>query len=65
MLSGGMHEECIYIWREEQAPKNHSGADDKNRCKMGSDAICQFFWLLKVQKCPHFSLHVFKNGGGL
>lgn len=36
--------------------KKHLGADG---CKMGSDAICQLFCslLLKVQKCPHFSLH--------
>lgn len=35
--------------------KKHSGADDKNRCKMGSDAMCQLFCslLLKVQKCPN------------
>lgn len=54
MLSGGMHEECI--WREEQAPKKHPEVDYKNRCEMGSDAICQLFCslLLKVQKCPHF-----------
>lgn len=47
--------------------KKHSGADDKNRCKMGSDAMCQLFCslLLKVQKCPHsHCVSVFKNGEG-
>lgn len=55
-----------YVYGERNKHQKHSGADDKHRCKVGHDAICQIFLSFAFEATAMSPLlSVCKNEGGL